>query len=549
MRLLFISIFFLILLTCCKSQQDYINTVSFEPVKTFRIMMPINEGSFSYPRCIQVTDSFIVVYYYSKDSLFIYDSKSCELIYRVPVDYHSLHGLFFINNDSIWVFGETKKGHKHPFYLIDVHGNVKKKIDVRDYVKTEDIKDFVQVGDNNFIYDNKLFFSLYYYQEDGKNIHYRKHSIIGYYDLLKDSVVFNDKLYFPYIKDGIYYPINDYYMRYCPFFTINDKKDEIIISFSYTPSYYVWNFKTNQVKLFNNAKSVLMDTIMPYNRPINRNDPEFYPYSKTIGIFSEINYLKGQDVYLRHLKLPEDAYGQENNVLAFMDGEKKYLGEVSSDNLTIENSKIFFREWNNDSLVLAYNSKKNKLNIYLGRLKFIPVKQINYINKMKSKAKKSKEKEEYEVCRIIGNKQNIEKKDVLLYLKEKHNINDSTFSAIIMNSQGCPGCNNYILNNFLNINKSVFFNMEQNPFYLVYVDKNESRALIKNNVLSEFVNFEQKVKIDTTTLYEKFNPSNSFNPRLILVRQNKILSDSVYMPANLHNLVEKLIEFYNFTTN
>ncbi|NMC98356.1 MAG: hypothetical protein GYA62_01350 [Bacteroidales bacterium] len=510
--------------------------------------MPINEGSYSYPRCVQVTDSFVVVYYYSKDSLFIYDSKSCELKYRVPIDYHSLHGLFFINKDSIWVFGETKKGHKHPFYLLDIYGNVKKKVDIRDYVKTEDLKDFVQISDNNFIYNNKMFFSLYYYQEDGKNIHYRKHPIIGYYDLLKDSVALNDKLYFPYIKEGIYYPINDYYMRYCPFFTINEKKDEIIISFSYTSSYYVWNFKTNQVKLFNNAKSVLMDTIMPYNRPINRNDPEFYPYSKTIGIFFGMSYLKGQDVYIRNLMLPENEYRQENNVLAFIDGEKRYLGEVNSDDLKIEKNKIYFQEWNNDSLVLAYNYIKNKLNVYLGRLKFIPIKQIDYINKMKSKAKKSKEKEDYEVCRIMQNKQSIEKKDILLYLKEMHNINDSTFSVIIINSQGCPGCNDYLLNNFLNINKSVFFNIEKNPFYLLYVDKNESRTEIKNNILSEFVNFEQKLKIDTTALYEKFNPSNSFNPRLILVKDKKIITDSIFMPDDLVNMSFSLIRFYKFET-
>ncbi len=538
------------MLASCKSQHDYFKTVaSFEAVKTFNIKMPFESNPYCYASNVQYTDSFIVVYYYPIDTLFIYDNKDSELKYKVPLkDYHIIHAFNFISKDSIWVFGEIKKGYNDPFEVIDVNGAIKKKIDIQNYLTDESFKDYTNIDGNNFIYDNKLFFTLYYYLEDGKNIKYKKHPIIGYYDILKDKVVLNDELYFPYIKDGIYYPTNDYYKRYCPQFTINEKKHEIIISFSYTPTYYVWNLDSNKVNTYHSAKTLLVDTIIPFKRLIKRDDPEFYPYTKTLGMYFGMHYLRGQDIYVRSITLPEKDYGPNNYVYIFVNGENEFIGEVKTTEI-IKNNYFSFQEWSNDSLLLAYSSNGNKLTVYLGKLVFKQMNQNEYVNKFKISANQIKEKEQNKVCRIIGNKQNIEKKDVLLYLKEKHNINDSTFSAIIINKKGCYSCNDYILNNFLNINKQVFLSLEKDPLYLLYIDDDGNKSFIKNNILGDFINFEQRVKIDTTTLYEKFNPSNSFNPRLILVRQNKILSDSVYMPDNLLNLVEELIEFYNFKTN
>lgn len=276
MKLPFCLLVVVLLLDRCNIQQEYIYEAEFKPSKTYSIIMPIYEGSFSYPRIIDVVDSNIIVYYYGKDSLFVYNSYTTQFRYSIPIEYSSLHGLEFINNDSIWLFGEIKKSHTRSFTLIDIMGTVKKTIDI---TNKYGLKDFVQIFENRFWYDNKLFFTLYYYNEDGINQNYKQHPIVGYYDIIKDSLFLNYKIYFPYLKDGIFYPHKDYLMRYCPFFTINDK-DELIISFTYTSSFYVWNLKTNNIQTFHSAKSCLYDTIIPFHRPINRFDPEFISYSK-----------------------------------------------------------------------------------------------------------------------------------------------------------------------------------------------------------------------------------------------------------------------------
>ncbi len=540
----------IIILGSCRAQNDnYKTIVGFKEKQSFSIKMPHENCN---PYIVQYYDSLIITYFYGYDSLYVYNiSNLNKAEYTIPLtDYHMIHNFKFINNDSIWVNGEIKKGYDHPFELINKKGEIKRKINIKNYIHDYNFKDdYVKLNNRNseFIYENKLFFTLYYYLEDGKNAHYEKHPLIGYYDILKDKVVLNNDLYFPIIKDGIYYPV-DNYMRYCPQFTVNDKKGDVIISFFYTPYYYVWNLASGSVKMYK-AKSLLIDTIMPFNKPISKKDDEYRAYEMKLGGYFGMNYLRGQDIFVRSLFLPEGDYGKNRYVHVFIDGNYNYLGEVSEPNkIFLNNEYIYFQEWNNDSLILVYNHSNGYIHVSLGNLIFKEENQKEYTDSFKSLVKKYKEQKQNEICQIVGTPKGEDYKykpeDILKYVSKQCDIKDTSFSLIILNEKGCSSCNNYYLE-FLMINKNVLFSLSK-PLYLLYVNQGSTVKDLKQYILKPYCLDQNKnVKTDTSLIYDNFNPFSMNNPRLLLVKSNKVISDTVYTPDNLEKLIERLLDFYH----
>ncbi|GAB4278895.1 MAG: hypothetical protein Kow0068_02680 [Marinilabiliales bacterium] len=94
----------------------------------------------------------------------------------------------------------------------------------------------------------------------------------------------------------------------------------------------------------------------------------------------------------------------------------------------------------------------------------------------------------------------------------------------------------------------MFFNRNDKPFYLIYIGQNENTKTIEHIINEYALRINDNIKIDTSGIYPAFNPYSIENPRLVLVNNNKIVHDTVYLPDNLEKIIFTLIDYYGFET-
>ncbi|NSW45913.1 MAG: hypothetical protein HPY79_08890 [Bacteroidales bacterium] len=542
-----ILILSIILLFACKESVNLITIKNIVTKNIIKLPLPSKGIIDCTVKIINIEDKvYALVKFYPQDNLiYIYDLKTKNILRKIKLAL-KIENFQFNGNDSLWVFFHSSNYYNYDsaLALINFNGEVLQYYGFY-HPNILSIKKNPSLLTNNintsildsvlFLYNNgylnkllckqKLFFTSIN-TLNGKKTKYNKLPIAGYYDITNKKIVFNQDLFYPYINDSVFYPYNTSAEYYFVDGSINHRNN-LLISFRYTPFVYEWDIKghNNSYKL----ASQFIDTINAYKSPISKSDKED-PYY--LGIY----YAPNHQLYFRYAVLGDDYNNQA--LIIFADTNFNYKGEaIYATDFAIHGfyQNMFYNATiENDSLhIKFFNFEFTKMNKTLLKTQLDSIKR----------ATKKLHEEQY--CKIMGNKIKSENKTENDYFKYFRNIgiNDSSFALLIISSNACHSCNDYIAKN-ISINQSVFFNIKKTPFYLTYVYKNEQEIKLFLNNYSLIDN--NRILKQSQNIYKYFNPFQENNPRLVLVKNNKIVSDTIYMPDNLNLLIERLLKFYNF---
>ncbi len=361
------------------SYSHYDNFYSITNIKvkdSISFKIPCQTSPFVYPYIIDYKNDNIILCYRMIDTLYIHRSDGSTKE-KIPLQQYNISAMHFVNEDSIWFIANDKT--YNSYLLLFKNKKIKQEINLKDNLP-DSIKDafiYFTSSSQKIELNNKLYFTFYYQKEIGKNPKHYTYPIIAYYDLLKDTLIINQTISFPYLNNSIYYPHNDMFPRYCPYFCINTRKKEIILSFSYTKTVLILDeFLHLKNKLYD-LGTLLFDTIQPFNKPIGKKDDEYYNYSKTIGGLFDLRYLKGQNLYYRIAYLPEKEYGKDWFTRSLYNSDFELINEFAHE-IHFPNKFFHVVEWENDSLLLFYEEKNDTLCIYTGILEFKKVNKSKY---------------------------------------------------------------------------------------------------------------------------------------------------------------------------
>jgi len=471
--------------------------------------------------------------YYCDSVITVYDIKNNKVAYTIPLPFINLrevyNPIFFkaFSLDSIFVmFDGNHVGYDSSMILINKKGEIKKVYNIDHYyIRTSKNPNpktilFPSIYAKDVYENNKVCFSFSRHTINNDTLL----PVVGYYDIKNEKLVVCKNLN---LKKDNYY---------CTFIDSNI----ICISPSKSTNIYLWNISNNSI-VQKEIKSKLVDSLL-----LAKNIP-FYDKENESLIYLEVNSVNSN--YLtRMVILPKNVFDKNIAIQVIFDKNFNYLGEILindknhnyllknpiSKNITPWNEYYFIVSESNDKLKLAkikyilknwniVNTKK-KLNTCL----------LNYIN----------EKNKEAVC-FIGNHKNLppnDKNKFFDYTRNKLSIKDSTFSLIIIRTDGCYHCNEYLYD-FIFKNKFIF-EMNYKAYVLLYdAYKNNHNLIVKN-----FKSLNCKNILFENILYPQVHPFSNNNPRLVLVKNNKIVSDTIYMPDNLDLLIKRLLRFYNFET-
>jgi hypothetical protein len=390
--------------------------------------------------------------------------------------------------------------------------------------------------------DDKIFMSFRYshYGFKGYSI---KHPIIGYYDMKKDTLVMNQKIWYPELNDNRYYKSE----MYDVYLSLNHKGN-IIISFPFTPTFYEWNYNKDQI-VTHTVNSQFMEPI-PFSETLYNDDREYHNWVFYNGLYSEMKSICISDspkVYYRDILLSSLKYGESNYLRVLYDENYKYIGES-----LVGISELHAQTYKNKHVVTTVEN--GKIFVRFTKQKIKPFNKNELKKKLESIAKnkiENERNEKKELCNIVGEntiKFDYQRDDIIKYLNKSHNIKDTSYAVLILNKQGCGTCNDYILR-FMKNNQGVLYNIKNRPFYLLYVDENGTKEEIFQ-YLSTYLIFDKKhTKAEVSRIYSKFHPFSMCNPRLVFVSQNKVVYDEVHLPDEMEYCARKIFNYYGLEAN
>lgn len=491
---------------------------------------------------------FLFAYFYPKSSIYIYDLTLDSLYKEIQIkDYSTLNNIEFFNNDSIMLYGScNNNSNDSAIRCININGTIKhvyplyhpyfisSKQPIR---KDASIKKGIIYPHAQFIHDKKIFITFDYPYYGTMGYHF-KYPIVGYYDLIKDSLFMNQNIWYPDIDNNMYYT---QYLFYKHSITLSEN-GKVLISFSHTPKIIEWDFKTNKTKVYSIDSK--FSTPIPSVNKIQNETSEYDNFNTDNGLYvPDICFLNDNNsrIYYRELFLPSKKFGDNIILRVFFDANFNYLGEM------IVNGDQYYNVYKNKHYSCTINKGRLILRFIKPRFEKFEENELKSTLDSLAKIEISRKKNiDLNLCKITDNKSKTftyEKNDIIKYLKKEHQIQDSSYSIAILNKNGCGPCNQHVLQ-FLKINQEIFFNIKSRPMYLLYVDEKGSIDDIEA-YLDGYMLFDKKhVKKDISSLYSNFHPYIDLNPRLVLVSNGKVSHDNIYLPDDLSKFAEDLMKYY-----
>lgn len=548
-----ITSIFIFSLTSCKSQTTeksaLIEQDKSEILEIHSLKLPDGVVTLNLVKLFEMNGRYyLMAYFYPRHDLYIYDLSKNVLVNQLNLrNINSLNGVDFFSRDSIMLYGSSADFKCDSIIqCVNLEGRIKQVYPLfyPNVISSKNPADRLLANNEelyprtHFIFDHKIFLSFDYPYYSFKG-YQKKYPLVGYYDLLKGSLVVNHDIWYPELDSAKYFPQSFYYQH-----SISLKENgNIDISFSYTPVIFEWDFKHNKIKE-HKVNSKFMPPI-PFGERKQKDDPDFNNFNPINGLYlpGVSSVMKDKTkIYYREMMLPTAKYGDGKIIRVFFDSKYHYLGESLIDkNFYINNYKsVYYRcEINNGRLDLKFVKPvfkpfdENKLKLKLDSIEKTEIEK----NKKKNK----------EMCGIADRKSTsftYQKDDIVKYLQKTHQIQDTSFSVAIVNSKGCGPCNEYVLN-FVRANQTVFFNIKTRPFYLLYVNEEASYTDMSAFLAGFSLTDKNHIKLDNSATYKDFSPSSLLNPRLVLVSQNNVILDNTYLPNELEKFVNDFLDYYN----
>ncbi len=537
----------IIFISCQKQKKDFPKTIDrIQISKIVKLPAPAHIYETRYyimQLKKQHNDTLLFMYIYPRKKIFVYSLSQKVLLKEIPI-YNKLHNIYsfkYCTDDSIWILGSASQHYNFDSSLIVInHKGIVKHIypfyhdyfiTLKTYPNLYSVSDpfdenafdtilFINTSvlPDNLITDHKVFFSTVPLGASQQHQQKRQLPICGYYDIVSRQVVLRKSVYYPDLSDSLYYPI--YYVAGSQIFS---HRKTFLLTYYYTPTILEWFWRKNRFLKHTNFFS---QVALP---------PQFTKSSDDFRLttaYYKIFYMPSEHTYFRFVALDDRQCNQK--LVVFADTNFNYKGEALITDEYIPryvfNENLISASIQDDSLVIRFfQYKYKKLNI--DTLKH-QIDSLCHIMKHNS-------------CEVPDQQSSSHYDTLLLfnYLKNKFSIEDSSFALIILSEEGCHSCNDHIAK-FISVNKNLFFTFQASPFYLIYQASGKCNKTVENQLAYYGLQKNEHVRTDTSSIYHTINPFSSFNPRLVLVKDKKIISDTVYMPDEINRMKIKLMKFY-----
>lgn len=434
-------------------------------------------------------------------------------------EYHSINlkknrdisNFTFVNKDTIIVFYKPFlfNGVYEPLYfeMFNYKGESKicdYSIDTTNFTK-ENIEERMPIpiipNDKIIVSDGKIYFQT---QTDAintigfKNNDHINTPLFAYYDFKTKKIIFPKSIVFPNEVIGQYY--NTYFKKiHCCL----SKNKTPIIRFFYSSTIYSCDKQCESIKRYN-LKSKILDTIPALKS--EKSSPK-----SLNAVYGDIIFDNENNLYYSFVYYNNIIYENNYSSLIISDTNFNYLGEILNPpmgaNLAFFKKKIILYYYKNDSIHIIYNKIKNTQK---------PIKP--YLDSVKKILKGELHRTDIDNFLLHDN-------PVVSYLNKSTNKKSSDRVILILYAnEVCPNCEKIILET-INDNYKSFINQN---FYLIYSGtKNEIRNIRTFENISKI-----NLIIDSTNTLKKIalkeDKEISMEPRLIVVKNNKILLDYNY---------------------
>lgn len=391
-----------------------VNLVEFDSIAVMeehKLDLPVGAISLNFSNIFEVDGKpMLFAYCYPRQHIYIYDLTNDSLVKKIYPHNMGVEEIEYFNKDSIMIYGYPLFNFNNDSIIrcINFNGDIKHIYPVihPNIASSKNLPE--QLFDNNieiypkpqFIYDRKIFmtFEYPYYGLKGYN---KKYPIIGYYDLKKDSLITIDYIWYPDLRDGVYY-LRRFYK---PEITLKSNGN-ILISFAYTPTFYEWNVKTNKLSThFISSKFV---PSIPYSPTLFKREEEYnndsYKEGNIYGVSStkiKTGKFDPDYIYSRAFLFPSLNSTSHYSTHVFYDKNYCYLGESIRG---VPKNRY------HDRCVGIFISKGKIVVRFYMNPTFKPYNEIALIAKLDSIKKNETEKEKNkkkELCTITGKKQTL----------------------------------------------------------------------------------------------------------------------------------------------
>ncbi len=513
---------FLLLEACAQAKQP--NAAIFSEID--ELSLPLTDPKYNSPYTAQLSDDSTQLYvHFNRNKIYIYNLHDKQIADSILLPSKSqLMSFNIIGRDSILLLFNASAhkyyNHEHTLFLINKKGEILKDYSMEQSpaITSQGQRDSetgyctVLLGQQLQYSNDKIYLNFYKY--DDKNIGeadypYKNSFIAGYMNKNTGDFSSSPSVQVPFLKKGEYFPRDVEYV-------------ETKIGHNGNPIYAFAH--TDLLLEYNPAKMSVTEHHMKYSQadtiaPLNVADEG--RLAKKKFKYSYLYYDKYRNYYYRFIQLPENKYGQWKYGFVVADTSFNVIGEgILPDNMTA--SMIFFSEDNIWSVNLP-KTYEEKGSVVFSRSHLEFNKSGNALCNVNSGGSA----QEKSVYRIED------------YLKNNAKISDSTFAAIIIPiSYSCPSCVEQTLR-FYSVNQKI---LSENPVYLILVEQNK---VFMDEKMKEYKlsSTNSKIKTDNTDKYHDYHNFDSYNPRLILIKNNKISSDKVYTPAEMKELQKNLSDF------
>jgi hypothetical protein len=499
--------------------------INFKKIMDFSIRLKVDDNMIYTQQVLNEDDHLVLIHYFQNNKLIYTDIDKRKNIKEVPFPDGTISNLYRLNKDSLFLLyrPELRKGNNNDsiLLLMDEKGKTHTFFNYDDAnvisPRNKNLqKDSVMYLHQSFyeplVYENNKLFLTFIRQTNcgyclgGKDFFKIRLPHVGYVDLQKNKFIGLPKITYPYLNESSYFSSG-----YDPIHIISlQNNKEVLISFEYTPLIYKYNYLTDSIIEIKGFKSAFKDSIYASSvKPETSIKVQGYSYYKIV-------YDKKNKRYIRYFSFP---FKTHLSSLIFAD---------SSLNVTAEGIEPkgygFIASISKDTLLFYNYTKSLNSHDSLYFSLFTIDEEAGLTQTVVLDYKKMD-------CKTY---------DIKEYIKNTIKTDEDNFATVIIPIDiSCPGCVMETLRFFSNNIKKI----SGIPVYLIISTEKEKRTveMLHNNNLD---NQPKTVHIDLSSAYYNYHPENKgFNPRLILVENNKVISDKIYDATIIRILQEDLIAF------
>jgi len=503
------------LMTSCSLNDKNNNNYKFLKIrinKTKTIdLKDISYGLLTSPEIIKVNNDLHLIYAVDFGYIHILPIENPKKVKKIKIPMGDIVRVIYLNVDSIFVVYNPHENLNEDFQLllIDTAGNIHKKINI---LKKSNFKNaYIGWLSTTFIVNNNYLPLTF---NSVKN--YITHDIdtfpqIGYYDLLKDIIIINKSLFLPDFKEN-YKLTTHSYLAY-----LSPAKNSFLIRYIYSPYLYKWDLNKNVTSKIL-IKSNIIDSIYTFNNFLN-------------AIFTEVKYDPIRKYYF-FVCIP---------LLDFSESYKPFfiVTDSSFNYITETTEKIFFNTYfdNEENISYSLNGDKIELTYFNYYFENVDKKQYNdYTSSIKNDIIKKQNEMPDLICKITKEKDLTKTYDVSLLINNYYKLKDDNYWLLATYGDvGCVSCNEELFEFF---SKNFIYFKNNNLYLLVSSSKKFARYL---NEKFQLKNYPYLI-LDTLNIYKYFDKSAEYIPRLLKVKNKKIIFDKYYNLNNRDSLYQELLK-------